>query len=471
MRVFLSAALLISAAAFGQVPENLTVEGVPPITPALRQDVGRYLEFRSATFVGWHPERREMLISTRFADTDQLHGVKMPGGARRQMTFGTEPIRSGRWQSKLGKCIVFAQDTGGGEFYQLHRLDLDGRVTLLTDGKSRNTGLLWARSGARFAYTSTRRNGKDNDIYVQDPFDPASAKQVLQVTGGGWEVLDWSRDEQRLLLGEYISANESRLHLLDLASGKAERISPDDGEKVTWSGAQFTADGQTVITVTDRKSEFRHLAKIALATKEISSLGAAEPGIVEMEEFELSPDGKALACVANREGACELIILQADTGTEITRYRGELGVIAGLHWRETSDEVGFTLNSPRVPTDACSLQLPRKADGGGAAFTQWTESETGGLDAKSFATAERVTARATDDLRMSGFLYRPDPKKFPGKRPCIVNIHGGPEGQSQPQFIGRSNYFISELGIAIFYPNVRGSAGFGKTFLALDNGF
>src|SRR3982751_2391765 len=129
MRVLFFAALFVSTAAFGQLPENLTVEGVPPINPALRQDAGRYLEFRSATFLGWHPERREMLISTRFADTEQLHGVKMPGGARKKMTFGAGPIRSGRWQPKLGKCLVFARDTGGGEFYQLHRLDLDGRVT------------------------------------------------------------------------------------------------------------------------------------------------------------------------------------------------------------------------------------------------------------------------------------------------------------------------------------------------------
>src|SRR5829696_1263855 len=153
MRVSLAAAFLLTAPAWAQVPANLTVEGIPPISAELQKDVGRYLEFRSAAFLGWHPERPEMLISTRFADTPQLHTVKMPGGARRQMTFSAEPIRVGAWQPKVGKCLVFAQDVGGGEFYQLHRLDPDGRMTLLTDGKSRNMGLEWARSGARLAYT------------------------------------------------------------------------------------------------------------------------------------------------------------------------------------------------------------------------------------------------------------------------------------------------------------------------------
>jgi dipeptidyl aminopeptidase/acylaminoacyl peptidase len=460
---------LLAAAAVAQVPENLTVQGFDAPSAELRQEVGRYLEFRTASFLGWHPERRELLVSTRFADTAQIHAVRMPGGARRQLTFLPEPVRSGSWQPKTGKCIVFAQDTGGGEFYQLYRLDLDGRATLLTDGKSRNTGLEWADSGSRFAYTSTRRTGKDNDIYVQDPFDPASAKLVLEVSGGGWAVLDWSDDEKQLLLGEYLSVNESRLHVLDLASGKVERLSPDDGEKVVWGGGKFANAGQTVITVTDRKSEFQHLATIDIASREVKALPVQE-GNADIEEFDLSPDGTRLAYVANREGASELAVVEWTTGREIARYKGALGVIGGIEWRETGDEVGFSFNSPQTPTDACSLVLPGGGSGE-AKFVQWTESETGGMDSKTFAQAEIVRIASFDGTRMSGFLYRPDAKKFPGKRPCIVNIHGGPEGQSQPDFIGRWNYLVSELGIAVFFPNVRGSTGFGKTFVAMDNGF
>jgi Tol biopolymer transport system component len=146
-----------------QVPDNLVVEGVPPFTPELRKEVGRYLEFRVATFNNWHPQRREMLLSTRFADSLQLHLVTTPGGARRQLTFFSDPMAGGSFEPTKGEYFVFAQDAGGGEFYQLYRYDLDnGGVTLLTDGKSRNSGPTWAHGGGRFAYTSTRRNGKES---------------------------------------------------------------------------------------------------------------------------------------------------------------------------------------------------------------------------------------------------------------------------------------------------------------------
>src|SRR6185436_18794092 len=101
-----------------QVPDNLVVEGVPPISEELRADAGRYLEARAATFNAWHPVKREMLITTRFADTPQLHLVKMPRGDRRQLTFSPEPVRNGSFRPRTGQFVVFAQDTGGAEFYQ-----------------------------------------------------------------------------------------------------------------------------------------------------------------------------------------------------------------------------------------------------------------------------------------------------------------------------------------------------------------
>jgi dipeptidyl aminopeptidase/acylaminoacyl peptidase len=458
---------LSSALATAQIPDNLTVEGVPPISDELRRDASRYMEARRASFLGWHPTRREMLISTRFAETAQLHAVKMPGGARTQLTFGVEPAGGGSWQPGEGKCIVFSQDTGGGEFYQLYRLDADGRITVLTDGKSRNGGANWAGSGKRFAFTSTRRNGKDNDIYVQDPFDPASAKLVLEVSGGGWSVLDWSRDEARLLIGEYISANESRLHTLELASGKAVRITPEDAEKVAWEGGQFLPDG-TVLSATDRGGEFRQLVRLDPKTKSVTPL-LREAAKWDVEAFDLSPDGKTVAYLLNEEGASRLKLAATAKGG----INGEAkilrpGIISGIEWNAKGDEIGFTFSSASGPADAQSLALSR--DGNRAIFA-WTHSETGGLDFSDALPAELLRIESFDGTKMSGFLYRPDAKKFPGPRPCVINIHGGPEGQSRPDFLARWSYLVRELGIAVFYPNVRGSDGFGKTFLAMDNGF
>src|SRR5580698_9573050 len=214
-------ALAISTALFhpmfsqAQIPDNLVAEGLPPIPASLKQDAGRYLDFRAAVFSGWHPVKRELLILTRFADTTQLHLVKIPGGARNQLTFSAEPVSGAAFQPKTGDCIVFSQDTGGGEFFQLYRFDVaTGKITLLTDGKSRNTDARWSHSGKWLAYSSTRRTGKDNDLYLMDPAHPRSDRRLLEVEGGGWQIADWSADDTKLVVVEYISANESYLWLL-----------------------------------------------------------------------------------------------------------------------------------------------------------------------------------------------------------------------------------------------------------------
>ena len=460
MRFLLSALLLTSAAVFAQVPDNLIADGVPPITPELRTDVSRYLEFRAAAMQSWHPQRREMLISTRFADTAQLHLVKMPGGDRRQLTFGAEPIAGGSFRPKTGEFIVFAQDSGGGEFYQLHRYDLaDGRTTLLTDGKSRNGGARWARSGKQIAYTSTRRNGKDTDIYTMNPAEPKTDQLVLERAGGGWSVSDWSEDETKLLLTEFVSASESHAYLLDLATKETKPLTP---EKAVHEGAKFSRDGKSVFLLSDEGSEFTQLVRLDLANGARTILTAGLSW--DVSSFDLSPDGKAMAFLVNEDGASALHLFDVESSKEAPRPKIPVGVISGVEWHENGRDLGFTLSSARASRDAYSLEVAT------GEVTRWTESETGGLDPAAFAEPELVKFASFDGQKVSAFLYRPDAKKFPGPRPVIVNIHGGPEGQSRPDFLGRSNYYVNELGCAMIFPNVRGSEGYGKTFLALDNG-
>ena len=447
-----------------QVPDNLVAEGIPAIPAELRADAGRYLEFRSASFSSWHPVRREMLVSTRFADAPQLHLVKMPGGARRQLTFTPEPVGGGSFQPKSGGSIVFAQDSGGGEFYQLHRYDLaDGRITLLTDGKSRNSSPTWARSGKWFAYTSTRRNGKDNDIHLLKPDDPQSDRLLIEVTGGGWSVTDVSEDETKLLLLEYISINESYLWLADAKTGAKELLTPKDGSKIAWSHAEFARDGKSIFVTTDKDSEFQRLCRMDLATKQLTTLTAKLPW--DVASFARSPDGRTIAFVSNEDGASVLHLSDARSGRERSVPKLPLGVIGGLEWHENGRDLGFSLTSARSPADAWSLEVKT------GRLERWTESETGGLNPAEFVEPEVVRLKSFDGLTISALVYRPDSKKFPGPRPVLINIHGGPEAQSRPVFQARNNYYLSELGVAIVYPNVRGSDGYGKTFLTLDNGF
>jgi dipeptidyl aminopeptidase/acylaminoacyl peptidase len=135
-----------------------------------------------------------------------------------------------------------------------------------------------------------------------------------------------------------------------------------------------------------------------------------------------------------------------------------------LRWHNNGRDLGFTFSSARSPSDVYSIDVEA------GTLTRWTFSETGGLNAAEFSEPELIRWKSFDGLTITGFLYLP-PKRFPGPRPVIVNIHGGPEGQSQPAFLGRNNYYLNELGIALIYPNVRGSTGFGKEFVNLDNGY
>ena len=449
---------------FAQIPDNLVVDGIPEIPVELKADVGRYLEFRSAVFNSWHPEKREMLITTRFADATQLHHVKMPGGDRRQLTFLPEPVAGGSFRPKSGEFIIFLQDVGGGEFYQLYRYEPDsGKITLLTDGKSRNTGANWAESGRWIAHTSTKRNGKDNDIYVMDPADPKTDRRVMEVEGGGWGVHDWSDDGKTLLVGEYISANESYLWLLDVARGERKLLTPRGGpEKIAYDNARFSKDGRGVYATADKGDEFLRLAYVALDdTGEHTFL--TQDIKWDVEEFALSHDGKTIAFITNEDGVSRLYLLDTQSKQRKAVDSVPTGVISGLQWHENDQDLGFTMVSARSTADAYSV------DAKTGRLDRWTFSETGGLNPETFAEPKLVRWTSFDGLPLSGFLYLPDEKKFPGKRPVVVDIHGGPEGQFRPVFLGRDNYLVNELGVAILFPNVRGSSGYGKTFLTLDN--
>ena len=450
--------------ASGQTPDNLVVEGIPPFSAELKLAAGRYLEFRAASFSGWHPKQREMLIVTRFADAAQLHMVSRPGGARRQVTFLPEPVAGGSFDPRAGEFAVFLQDAGGGEFFQLYRFDLaNGQVALLTDGKSRNSAPTWSNDGTWLAYTSTRRNGRDTDIYVMNPREPKSDRLVAQLAGGGWSVMDWSPDDFKLLIGEYISINESRLHQCDARTGAMESLTASSSEKVAWSAGRFARDNRSLFVITDKDSEFQRLCRLELATRKPTPLSADIRG--DIENFDLSRDGRKLAFVSNESGVSKLHLLDARTGRELRAPSLPLGVIAGLKWHANHRDLAFSLSSAKSPNDAYSLDTKT------GHVERWTESETGGLNPQNFVEPELVRIKSFDGLEISAFLYRPAAKEFPGPRPVLMSIHGGPEGQTRPGFQARNNYYLNELGVAVLYPNVRGSSGYGKAFLTLDNGF
>jgi len=443
--------------------DNLTVEGVPPIARSLADGLRRYTEFRAAAFADWHPTRREMLIRTRFADTFQVHHVAFPGGDRRQMTFFPDTVSAASFQPATGDYFVFSKDTGGNEFSQNYRYDLeDGAITLLTDGASKNSPGVWSNAGDRMAYTSTRRTGKDVDFYVINPADPSSDRLLAALEGGGWFPLDWSPEDTQILGMEYVSVNESYLWLMDAATGEKTPLTPKGDRKVSYGFGRFAADGQSLYVVTDKGSEFTYLASLDLTTGGLTPL---TPDLGwGLESIDVSLDGGKIAFVTNEDGVSVLRLLDTQTGALIVPNGIPVGVLGGLCWHNNSQDLAFTLLSARSPSDVYSLNA------GTGEISRWTRSETGGLNTALFSEPELVRWPSFDGRSISGFLYRPA-AQFTGRRPVNIIIHGGPEGQARPGFLGQSNYSLNELGVALLYPNVRGSDGYGKTFLDLDNGF
>jgi dipeptidyl aminopeptidase/acylaminoacyl peptidase len=443
--------------------ENLIAEGIPPVPASLVEAVGRHTEFRRAAFLSWHPTKREMLIRTRFAETPQIHRVQAPGGARTQLTFFTDATRGAAYPPKGGDWFVFAKDSAGNEFYQLYRYDLaSGASTLLTDGNSRNSNAVWSNTGDRLVYSSTRRNGKDTDLYTVNPADPTSDRLLAKLEGSGWRALDWSPNDRTLLVLEFISINESHLWRFDAATGEKVLLTPRDGpEPVSYGGGRFSKDGKGLYVTTDRDSEFHRLAHIDLATLRHTYLTNAITWGVE--DFDLSRDGTRLAFVTNEDGVGVLHIMDVATGQLQAAPKFPVGIISGLQWHANGTDLGLTIESVRSPADAYSFNIAT------GKVERWTHSETGGLNSDSFPEPELVRWKSFDGRTLSGFLYLP-PARFAGKRPVAMSIHGGPEGQSRPQFLARQNYWLNELGVALLYPNVRGSSGYGKTFLKLDNG-
>ncbi|MEY2492957.1 MAG: hypothetical protein QOH24_1908, partial [Verrucomicrobiota bacterium] len=457
-------------------PESLIVDGIPPIPAELPEQVGRYTEFRSAIFQDWDPKRREMLILTRFAETNQVHRVAQPSGARTQLTFFPDRVDSATTQPITGDYFIFSKGTGGNEFNQNYRNDFaTGAITLLTDGKSRNSEPVWSNKGDRVAYTSTRRNGADTDVYVEAPSDPKTDKMLAEVKGGGWDIQDWAPDDKQLLVIEEISINESYLWLFDVQNGTSKELTPrpaEGADKISYSRARFARDGKGIFASTDRDSEFQRLAYIDLASGKHTFL--IPEAKWDVDDWDLSGDGTRIAYALNENGRSTLHVASVEmkeNKTSVTPMPDPVfdppqpaAVISGLHWHKHDNVFAFDVASARSPSDVYT-----SAPGTPKAI-RWTESETGGIPKDQFVEPKLVSWKSFDGKEISGFLYMPPPQKFPGPRPVIVNIHGGPEAQFRPSFLGRNNYLINELGCAIIFPNVRGSAGYGKSYLKLDNG-
>ena len=450
---------------------NRFSENIPPIPATLIDQLNRYQNTRGAVVAGWLGTDC-LLISTRFAETNQAHRVCEPLGMREQLTFYTEPVASlvpGPAVSAR-KGFIFSRDAGGDEFSQLYWYDLDTRATaLLTDGKrSQNSDPLFSADGNLLAYTSTSRTGKDHDIWIRD-MQTGTAKAVV-TEGGAWSALDFSPDGKRLLVAKYVSINESYPGEIDLESGKL-RMFPVDGGKAAFGKFRFAGKDNAVYFVSDepfkgKPSEFRTLRYHDPVSGDFRQLSGAIPW--DINALEISDDGTYLAFASNEDGIDILHVLSLPEQREITLPTLPVGLIGGMSFAPDGKQLALTLNSATSPSDAYVINL---AD---ASMTRWTRSEVGGLDTATFVSPTLIRFPSFDKVKgkprtIPAFYYKPENAAAANKVPVVINIHGGPEGQATPYFSATTQYMVKELGVAVIYPNVRGSTGYGKSFLRLDN--
>ena len=451
---------------------NLIMEDIPAIPDAIVDDLNRFQNVRSASFRDWAENGQGVYISTRFGDVNQIHRVDRPGGARHQITFYKEPV-GGVSRQPGGRNLIFTRDTGGSEFTQIFMLDLaDGSTKMLTDGESRNGATLWDRQGRRLAYQSTRRNGASNDVWLMDPMDPAGSEMILESPDGTWwGPAEFSESGSKMLIENYVSIADSRVHLLDLDSRQNELMAGGPDNSSANYPVGFDEDEGGFWFVTDQGGEFQQLAWQPLEARAKADIITADIPW-DVDNAAISHDRRRIAFAVNENGMSRLYLLD----TETKRYRSvdniPTGLTFGLDFSPDDRYLGMTLNTAKTPSDTFVLEL---GDGPleHGQLVRWTMSEVGGLDTSTFQTPELVQFPTYDNdgdsrRQIPAWVYKP---RGEGPFPVVVSIHGGPEGQSRPRFSSTYQMWVEKLGVAVVVPNVRGSAGYGKSYLSLDNGF
>lgn len=437
------------------------LDGTPSIPPALQSRLQQYLETRSAMLEDVSSDGKQLLITTRFGETSQVHRVTTPLGMREQLTFGREPIaQAALTRTGDSESFYYRTDKGGNENYQIYRYDAAGTHTRLTDGVSRNPEYIVSSSGRKLVYTSNARNGRDLDIWLSDG---QSKGELLLEVSGDWHALEFNGDETKLLLSEYVSIADSRIYVLDLATKALTRISPES-PRAADRDAFFSKDGSRVYISSDRFSEYVQLYETRLSAIADANRWRPMTRLIpwNVEHAALASDGKTIGFVTNEDGRSVLYTMDART-TRPARAAGlPVGVITRFKAASRAPLFAMSIGTSTSTSDVYVFGLKSKK------LVRWTTSELGGLQPQSLTEPTSFRYRSFDGKEIPCFLYKP--RNATGKMATVILIHGGPEGQSRPTFSPPTQYLASEAGIAVLVPNVRGSNGYGKTYLSLDNG-
>ena len=445
---------------------QLILEDIPVIPQRISDDISRYQNIRSGSFQNFNEDGTEMYISTRFGNVSQLHKVKKSGGARFQLTYFEEPIGSINRQPD-GEVIAFTMDAKGNENAQVFILNpKNGEYKMLTDGISRNGSPVWSEDGEKIAYRSNKRNGASNDVWITSVDDKNKSEMILESQDGtSWGAIDWSNDNKKILIQNYISVSNSKIYSVDVESKTKSLIIGSNDKKSVNIGLNFDSDDKGIFFITNEFSDYRNLAYKNIQTGQVTLI--TNDIRWNVDSFVLSKDGSRAAFSINENGFSSLYLMETSSYKFNKVKNIPIGLVSGIEFNRQSTSLGLSINTYQSPSDAYTLELKKDPLQYGD-LVKWTESEIGGLDTSKFVKPKFFSYETFDGLNIPAFIYK---KKSEKPLPVIIYIHGGPESQSRPRFSSTFQQWIDKLGVAVITPNVRGSNGYGKNFLELDNGF
>jgi len=444
--------------------DNLLLENIPEIPFSVVTRLQAYQNARAASFQDWLPQDGGILIRTRFGESSQIHAVQSPGGMRRQITFFNEPIDECHVCPDPKKPVLFfTKDSAGNEIHQIYEYNYtSGAYKMLSDGETKNNSVVWSRKGDIFAFRSNKRNRKDYDIYLGDLRGKQSFKCILQ-EGGYWYPVEFSPDDRKLLVKKYVSSNESYYYIIDLLNRKTKPMCSDTN-KISYGTARWSPDMKGIYVVSDKFSDFKQLMYLDLVTGKFDIL--TKQITWDIGEVEISPKGAELAFVSNENGFSKLYLMDMRTRA-LSRVSLPDAQIYNLMFKPDGDELAITMNRPTQPSDVYTLNLRTRK------FLRWTYSEIGGLDTLQFVSPRLIYYETFDSIQgeprvIPAYYY--EPKNFKPPYPVLIECHGGPAVQEKPYFSYPFQFFLNEMGIAVVAPNVRGSTGYGREYMMLDDG-
>ncbi|GCF07691.1 S9 family peptidase [Dictyobacter arantiisoli] len=428
----------------------------------------RYLNVRTAFGPSFAPDGKRLSFLTNITGVAEVWSVpfdpqQLTPAWPEQLTFRGERV-AGAIYSPVADMLLVIGDLGGNESMQFFLLNADGSEwTALTDRLDvMHIFGGWSPDGTRIAYSSNARDPHYFDVYEHD-IATGEVRRVLQQDGTNYTV-GYSPDGQQILVTRRISNTRAQLLLVDLPTGQIRALTPDPtvGERgAEYSNAAWAADGQGLYVLSNRDRQFRALAYLDLATLELRYLMEVN---WDAEHLALTTDGSFLALSTNEDGYSKLELFDVSQGWEQRQLLNGLGLPAGVIYDLCWSQDGVRLAlSYTAPDDAMDIYVWDRLAG---VITRATQSARGGIPRSAFVHPQLVRYPTFDGREIPAFLYLP--QQAQQNIPVVINVHGGPEGQSRPLFDPVTQYFVS-LGYAVLAPNVRGSVGYGYDYQSLDD--